>query len=78
MIDIPIRRAHQLKQLNGKEILQGYRDAMDCKPEIAGSSYSYRHGYRNGLVDSSQALKSKAQAELARDVCRNQPQDHIS
>ena len=66
---IPLRRAEGLHQLNDAEVVAGYRAGLKGETEPnPNASYSFWHGWRNGMVDSGRAQGDAAQAELARDI----------
>lgn len=71
MSRIPIRKAKQLDDLNEKEMVEGYLDGFQNEPQPGDNrSYSYWHGWRNGMVDGKHAEGDGAQAALAHDVVK--------
>jgi hypothetical protein len=68
---IPIKKAEKLKQLNEKEVIEGYLDGYRDEPEAGDNrSFSYWHGYQNGKADRT-SNTTQAQIELAKDYIIN-------
>lgn len=66
---IPITKSHVLQHLDDKECIEGYMDGRENSPSPGGNrSFSYWHGWRNGMVDGNHAKTDDAQMKLARDV----------
>lgn len=70
MVDrIPIRSAAMLDTLNSDEVVEGYFDGRQNEPEPGDNrSFSYWHGWRNGMVDGHHAETDEAGSALARDA----------
>lgn len=65
---LPIRKKRLLEHLDDAEVLEGYRDGSKNDPEPhSNRSYSYWHGWRNGMVDGGYKTKDKSQQALAHD-----------
>ena len=64
----PIRTLAGLMLLDLDAVVEGYRDGCAGFPCGDNRSQSYRHGHRNGLVDSGRARRDDDQRALARDV----------
>ena len=66
---VPLRRAVLLDTLNSDEVVEGYHDGRKNEPEPGGNrSFSYWHGWRNGMADGYHAEPDDAQREMAHDV----------
>ena len=66
---LPITRKILLDELDNREMIRGYMDGFKNRPEPGpDASYSYWHGWRNGMVDGGFREKDDAQAQLAHDV----------
>lgn len=69
MTRIPITKANQLNDLDDAELMQGYWDGKDNEPEPGDNrSYSYWHGWRNGMMDGKHMPHDAASRALAHDV----------
>lgn len=69
---IPIRRERQLEAIDDDECVAGYRAGLRGAPEPGPeASFSYWHGWRNGMGDSHRRPPDVASRELARDCVRN-------
>lgn len=69
MVDrVPIQRASGLKELDLNEMTEGYRDGFSGFPCGDNRSYSYWHGWRNGMVDGGHTKLDDAQRALVHDV----------
>ena len=65
---IPITRNRQLKQLENNEVVLGYMDGRNNDPKPNDNrTYSYWHGWRNGMVDGGHTEKDTSQILLAKD-----------
>lgn len=68
---IPIRSAALLDTLNEAELVEGYFDGFGDAPAPGDNrSFSYWHGWRNGMVDGHHAEPDGAQQELAHDALK--------
>ena len=67
MPELRIRRAAALSGINDDECVAGYRAGLSGQRQPASASFSFRHGHRNGMVDSGRRQVDKAGIELARD-----------
>lgn len=66
---IPIIKAEKLKELDDSEVTQGYADGLKNEPNPGDNrTYSYWHGWRNGMVDGGWAELDKHQRALCKDV----------
>ncbi len=66
---VPITKASLLDKLDDKELLQGYTDGRNNEPEPGDNhSYSYWHGWRNGMMDAGYMRHDTASRSLAKDV----------
>lgn len=66
---IPISRAEQLDDLDDAEVIEGYFDGRENEPEPGDNrSFSYWHGWRNGMADGRHRKHDYAQRALANDV----------
>lgn len=65
---VQIRRAAALAGIDDNEAVSGYRAGLDRKPCPDDATYSFRHGWRNGMCDRGVRPIDDAQRELARDV----------
>ena len=66
---ISITKAAQLKDLDDKELIQGYWDGKENAPKPGDNrSYSYSHGWKNGMMDGKHMLHDEAARQLAHDV----------
>tara|TARA_B100001939_G_C16629384_1_gene482766 strand:+ start:286 stop:504 length:219 start_codon:yes stop_codon:yes gene_type:complete len=64
----PIKKKIMLNCLNNEEVVEGYLDGLENAPEPHGNrTYSYWHGWRNGMVDGGFREKDDAQILLAHD-----------
>lgn len=70
MVDrLPIRSAALLDALDDAEMIEGYFDGRQNEPEPGDNrSFSYWHGWRNGMVDGHHRQGDAAQAQLAHDA----------
>ncbi len=69
---IPIRRAHLLNTLNDDDLVAGYLAGCNGASLPANPSYSFWHGWRNGMSDFSRQPIEQSQRELCRDYLRQQ------
>lgn len=63
-----IVRAAALDSLNSDECVAGYRCGSRGDGIPPGASFSFRHGWRNGMVDYGHRKIDKAQIQLAHDA----------
>lgn len=64
----PLTSVDKLADLDGDEVLEGYRDGRGNEPPPGGNrSHSYWHGYRNGQADGGHTTIDAAQRTLAHD-----------
>ena len=69
MTRVPATKACQLDCLDDAEVIEGYNDGRRNEPEPGDNrSYSYWHGWRNGMVDGGHAEPDRFQQALAKDV----------
>lgn len=70
---LPIQKAKLLNNLDDLECLEGYLDGLKNEPKPNDNrSYSYWHGWRNGMVDGGHAVVDKFQKILAKDFIKSQ------
>lgn len=63
----PVWTLEELEELDGDDVVEGYRDGFTGEPEPKGNrSRSYWHGWRNGAVDSGHIASDAAQQLLAK------------
>ena len=62
-----IRRAVALDRLDDTECVAGYLAGCEGKTCPASATYSFVHGWRNGMCDSGRRPIDEAQRELAAD-----------
>lgn len=68
---LPITRAAQLAALDKDEVMDGYLDGQRCTPTPDDTkSFSYWHGWRNGMVDAGYMNPTESQAALSIDIKR--------
>jgi hypothetical protein len=68
---IPLRRAAQIAGLDKEDVIEGYYDGRNNMPEPGNNrSFSYWHGWRNGMVDAGHRGMDDAQLELSADIHR--------
>jgi hypothetical protein len=68
-----VTSAADLRTLDESEILLGYMEGFEGSPQpCSGTSRSFYHGWRNGMVDAGFADADDAQVELAAEL-RHQP-----
>lgn len=66
---VPIQKADLLDILDNKELFEGYCDGRDNAPAPGGNrSYSYWHGWRNGMMDGNHMPHDGASRTLAKDA----------
>ena len=64
----PITTVAELEALDHDEVLEGYHDGHDGVPEPGNNrSFSYWHGWRNGMIDRGRLPVDAAAHALARD-----------
>jgi hypothetical protein len=66
--ELRIRRAAALGGLVDDEVLAGYHDGLDSNHPPEGATFSYMHGWRNGMSDKGRREIDECQRELAKDV----------
>ena len=70
---IPITRAVLLDDLNDAELIEGYHDGRANEGEPGDNrSFSYWHGWRNGMVDGGHRRGDSAQQQLCADYIGQQ------
>ena len=63
----PVRTISGFRELDDDEILMGYMDGHSGLPLApGGTSRSYLHGWRNGLIESGRRCADQAYLELQR------------
>lgn len=68
MLRLPLKNTNLLNALDNEELKEGYFDGLNNEPEPNDNrSYSYWHGWRNGMVDGGHRVVDKFQKKLARD-----------
>lgn len=71
VIRIPLRRAAQIEALDKEDVIEGYFDGTKNSAEPGDDkSFSYWHGWANGMVDGGHRKINDAQSELAEDIRR--------
>lgn len=69
---IPIIKASQLDDLDEMEMIQGYWDGTANEPYPGNNrSFSYWHGWRNGMMDRGHMRHDSASRQLAHDVVQS-------
>lgn len=68
---IRIRRASALGSLESDECVHGYVCGFQGDGIPPEASFSFRHGWRNGMVDGGFRPLDEAQKELAHDVAES-------
>lgn len=69
---IPIRREAQLGAIDDDDCVAGYRQGSRGAPEPGPeASFSFWHGWRNGMLDTRRLPRDDASRDLAADYLRN-------
>lgn len=69
---IPIRRERQMAAIDDDECVAGYRQGLRGEPEPGpDATFSFWHGWRNGMHDSHRLPSDEASRELAHDAVQN-------
>lgn len=66
---IPATRKEALESIDEKELIEGYFDGKENAPEPMGNrSWSYWHGWRNGMSDAGHREIDEFQRQLAHEA----------
>lgn len=69
IVYFPVSTVEELKNLDEKEMVEGYCDGLKNEPAPRGNrSKSYFHGWRNGMIDKGHIKSDHASQQLAHEV----------